>query len=592
MKRIQFLIVLMFATMSIQSCRKDGDIFEVTPPTIINPTEFGTNVQSSVIGTVVDENGEAIADATVTLNNLAASTDEFGVFQFKDQTMHSGGTYVKVEKDGFFHGSRKFYPTTESTSKVNIELMTMNEVAYFSSTSAEKVEFEGVEIEFDNNGIMNEDGSDYEGNVKVFAKYLDPTMLETLNQMPGDLTAIDENDQRVSLTSYGMVTVELRDDAGNKLQVKTGSTAEITMPVPTEIIASAPETIPLWHFDENQGTWIEEGEATLIDGQYIGEVSHFSYWNCDVPSDFIHLSGTIYNRNIPVAGVLVKITLENDNASGSGYTNFDGVFGGFVPKGETLVIEIFDQCGNLLQTEVAGPYEEDTVLDPINLLITSQQVTLTGTVSSCDVELSDATYVLITQNGFTDIVFINDDNTFEANIFYCQDGDEVTVGAQDPLNQVASPNSTFSIEGDVDVGTLELCEQALFDRIYFKYGDQQYIAGTFDTFSIAHSINFTIVNQMGEPDHILYDIATVNWLDGTTYLYTLTYIEGMPMQTVTMPVLAGGFNASGIATIQKVTQGGIEYLTAFGTLPNITITDSLIYDPSYTDLFFSVTIEL
>ena len=74
--------------------------------------------------------------------------------------------------------------------------------------------------------------------------------------------------------------------------------ADIVMPVPSEILNSAPATIPLWHFDEDLGSWVEEGQATLVNGEYVGQVSHFSFWNYDVPSNFIHLSGSIFNIGV------------------------------------------------------------------------------------------------------------------------------------------------------------------------------------------------------------------------------------------------------------------------------------------------------
>lgn len=43
---------------------------------------------------------------------------------------------------------------------------------------------------------MRGDGSSNDGNVNVFAKYLEPAVLATLNQMTGDLTAIVQNDDR------------------------------------------------------------------------------------------------------------------------------------------------------------------------------------------------------------------------------------------------------------------------------------------------------------------------------------------------------------------------------------------------------------
>jgi len=195
----------MVVALAMQSCREDSDIINVTPPNTTTP-QFGMSIQGSVLGTVVDENGEVLEGATVTYGGLTEITDEYGVFQFNDTEMYTGGTYVEVEKDGYFHGSRKFYPTADAVSRVNVKMIPMVEVASFSSTVGDNVTFEGVKIAFGNNSIMNEDGSEYNGNVKVFAKYLDPTLLETLNEMPGDLTAMNADDERVILT----VEVDLR----------------------------------------------------------------------------------------------------------------------------------------------------------------------------------------------------------------------------------------------------------------------------------------------------------------------------------------------------------------------------------------------
>lgn len=588
MKSIKLLLLLMIVAIGMQSCREDSDIINVTLP----PTETGMNVQGSIFGTVVDQNGQAVADATVTYGDLTVASDQYGVFQFDDETLYTGGTYIKVEKEGYFNGSRKFYPSEGTTSRVNVELMAMVQVANFQSAAGEKVQFEGVEIAFGNDAIMRDDGSSYDGNVNVFAKYLEPTLLATLNQMPGDLTAIDQNDDRVILTTYGMITVELRDDAGLELQVKNGSTAEISMPVPVEILGNAPQTIPLWHFDEEIGTWIEEGEASLVNGAYVGQVSHFSFWNCDDPSKMIHLSGSILNRGVPVQGGLVKITLTNDNASGSGYTNNEGQFGGFVPKGEELLIEIFDHCGNLIYTITIGPFEENTVLDPFNLNITALQAILSGTVTSCDGSPSLATYVVIQQDDITSIVGLDDDNSFETNIFYCEEGEEITVGAEDPLNQLASANSVFTVEGNIDIGNLELCEESISQLLYYKYGDQEFLTNGIGQDSFFFGYNTQVINNPGSVDKVIYSVTILDWNTDNVYDFNLVYEEGMPMQQVTMPVPLGGFNASGTATIQKVQQGGEEYLTASGILSEMDIIDNALYDPSYNPLEFYTAIRL
>ncbi len=591
MKTIKLLILLMVASLGMQSCRKDSDIIEVTSPT----PEFGMNVQGSVMGTVIDENGLAVSEATVSFGNLTESTDQYGVFQFNDRTMHTGGTYIKVEKDGYFHGSRKFYPEANATSRVTIELMQMVEIVSFESIAGEKVQFEGVEIAFGNNSIMREDGSDYNGTVKVFAKYLDPTSLNILNQMPGDLTAVNAVDERVTLTTYGMVAVELRDDAGNELQVKTGMTVDIITPVPAEILPSAPQSIPMWHFDEDQGTWVEEGEATLVNGNYETTLGHFSFWNYDVPSNFIHLSGSVFNGGVPVENVLIKITNTDDGTVGSGITNGSGVFGGYVPNDVELTLEVFDQCGTLIYTTTVGLFNEDVVLDPFNLNILVDQVTISGTVTSCDGEPSNSTYVVVEQADYTSILSLNDDNTFDANIFYCNTESEITVGAVDPVNSLASANITYTIDGDIEGAVLDLCEESIIQHLYYEYGDQVYSSngssGQDSTFFF--DINYQVLNQPGEPIKRLYTIGLIDWANPNQIIdFSLLYEEGVPMQNVTMPVPWAGFKASGVATIQIVAQGGEEYIMASGTLSDIEETDSDLYDPSYAPLFFSAAIKL
>lgn len=579
----------MIVSLGMQSCRKDSSLVDVTPNTPVT----GLTVNGSVIGIVTDQNGQAVVDAVVTYGAVSQTTDEYGVFQFRNTELYADGTYIKVEKDGFFKGSRIFYPQDNATSRIEIELIPMVNVATFVSSAGEKVQFEGVELAFSNNSIMTESGEDFNGGVGVYAKYLDPTSIATLNQMPGDLTAINANQERVALSTFGMIAVELRDELGNKLQVKTGSTVDLTMPVPADLLGNAPETIPLWHFDEEQGTWVEEGQATLENGSYVGTVSHFSYWNCDVPSDFVHLSGTVFNRGIPVEGVLVKITVAGGSASGHGNTNNEGVFGGFVPKDVELIVEVFDHCGALIYTTVVGPFVDDVVLDPFNLSITSLQAIVEGSVSSCEGDPSNATYVVIGQDEFNYVTSLDEDDSFQTNIFYCEEGAEIVVGAEDPINQLASANSTFTIEGNINVGNLELCEESVSQHLYMEYGSE--VVNSFDPNAQDSLWNFTYSVQVinGPPQKEIYNLLALNWINSNlVYDFSVVYQEGVPVTTLNAIVPGAGFTASGEVSVQKISQAGVEYITVSGTLTDIQITDANLYDPSYTSLVFSMAVRI
>jgi len=122
----------------------------------------------------------------------------------------------------------------------------------------------------------------YTSDVEVFIKHIGTDEFS----MPGDLTAINQNDELEILHSYGMVFVEMYAEDGRKLNIADGMTARMSYEIPEDLLSNAPETIKMWWYDYDAGVWREGGEATREGSRWIGEVSHFSCWNFDlnVPS--------------------------------------------------------------------------------------------------------------------------------------------------------------------------------------------------------------------------------------------------------------------------------------------------------------------
>jgi hypothetical protein len=114
--------------------------------------------------------------------------------------------------------------------------------------------------------------------------------LATLNpsrrSLPGDYRAIDGNQNAVEMLSYGALYAQFRDSAGRPLNLKTGTSAEIQVPIPLEQQASAKASIAMWSYDEKRGIWVEEGKAikkqTPQGPMYVGKTKHFSTLNMDV----------------------------------------------------------------------------------------------------------------------------------------------------------------------------------------------------------------------------------------------------------------------------------------------------------------------
>ncbi len=77
------------------------------------------------------------------------------------------------------------------------------------------------------------------------------------------------------LESFGMVEVHATQQ-GEPIELK--SAAQLEFPV-----LPGTDKAALWHFDEDKGLWVQEGQLTITDGVARMSVAHFSWWNCDEP---------------------------------------------------------------------------------------------------------------------------------------------------------------------------------------------------------------------------------------------------------------------------------------------------------------------
>lgn len=379
-KRTHFFILFISTIVFIAGCKKD--IPEPSNPT--PPGLFGANKTTTVMGTVLDENGQPIEGATVTVGNITTQTNNNGMFSLANSPVFEKLGFVKVTKPGYFLGSRTFVPSNTG-NVVNIRLLTKTNVGSVSATQGGTIQSQGVAIDFAPNSFTK-NGSAYSGLVSVALKYINPESTFFADEMPGNLVAVQDGGMR-GLTSYGMIAVELTDNTGTELQIATGQTATVTFPLSTGLLNSAPQTIDLWSFDENNGYWKHEGVATLQGNSYTAQVSHFSFWNCDVPWATVMLNGRIKDNNgNPIQGANIIIQSSN-NGSAYSYSNANGEFGGYVPMNEALILSIQLLCNNAMQTVFTtqiGPFGVDTNLGDL-IVNNSQNTTIvTGTVVDCN----------------------------------------------------------------------------------------------------------------------------------------------------------------------------------------------------------------
>lgn len=391
MSKFKALTILLYLCSVLYfSCQKDSDDGNTPAPIGI----WGGSTRINIIGQVIDENGNAVSGAQVNAGGSLTTTNVMGVFVLNGVSAFENLGYVKVEKAGYFPGSRSFVPGS-STELVEIRLLTKTHAGTVSGSTGGTVYADGVSVELAPGSVVKSNNSVHTGKVRVYVSNIDPTSPDFNQEMPGNLIAVQDNQPR-GLTSFGMVAIELISGGGLPLKLAQGQTATVKFPIAQGLQASAPASIDLWSFDEENGYWKHEGQATRSGNEYIAEVSHFSFWNCDVPWDYILIDGLVkVTNNQPMPNATVTITGTNVG-SANDITNSQGEFGGYVPVNEVLSISVSCDCAGTDTTVYAaniGPFTSNTTLSQI--MINSQGFTIvTGTVVDCNNAALANSYVL------------------------------------------------------------------------------------------------------------------------------------------------------------------------------------------------------
>jgi hypothetical protein len=446
--KLKFLFLLFAAILF--SCENEDD----SP--IINVPNTGYNQGASVnrdfSGLILDLNGNPISGATVMIGSSSTQTSSNGLFVINDASVREKFAYIKVSKPGYIDGLRTLVPTT-GYNKVNIMLIPNTPIATIASGSESTVALpNGTQVKFDGS-FKDENGNAYSGSVQVGMYHLkssDPYLNEI---MPGSLLASNSSNQAKILETLGMLHVELTGSGGQKLNIANGHTAQISMEIDVTQSATAPSSIPLWSFNETTGMWKEEGSASKVGNKYVGNVSHFSWWNCDTPLDFCTLNAHVENNTgLPLINIRIDL-IRNVSAFApqrTAWTNEIGNATGLIPANEILTMKVYNNCGSLISTSNIGPFASGSNNNLPAVVIGSglSVTTITGTLQDCS------------GNNVTDgNVVIK--NTSSTNYFWQYYTQPVTNGSFSFTVDLCGSSQQFELFGEDYVG-LQTSDEILF----------------------------------------------------------------------------------------------------------------------------------
>lgn len=337
MKKIILNIILAVLVLFSFQCQKSFD------------SPFGSNngetllpdpITASVQGFVINEDGKAAEGAIVKIGSRSFVTDNRGYFRATDASLDKNASVVTAEKAGYFTAIRTF-SASKNLNQVVIKLIKKELIGTIQSSSGGKATLaNGASITLPAAAVVNKtSGVSYSGEIKVYAAYINPLAEDIAEILPGSFLAKDKNGKAVMLQSYGMLAVELSGASGEVLQIATGKEAEISSPIPASLQNSGAIEMPMWHMNEKTGLWEEEGVAKKVGTNYVGKVSHFSYWNMDFPGPRVNVTGLVKLSNGAAATnmhVIVTLATNSQQVIAGGYTDSAGYFYGSVPASTDL----------------------------------------------------------------------------------------------------------------------------------------------------------------------------------------------------------------------------------------------------------------
>jgi len=265
--KLIYLVMICSTIIISQGCKKDTN-------TSNPPTSSGL---INITGVVYGSKGAVQQGAQVSINGSTAFTDVEGVFRLKGVSAQIGLNYLQASLAGYFTSGKSFH--YETGSEVNVIITLAQRVLAGSinaGTGGEVTDTSGLKVLINPNSI--EGG--YQGAVNIYTHFINPTTQQGALEIPG-FDAENDNNQIGVLRSFGMSNIELEDNNGAPLKLAKSATAKLTFPVPNSLLSGADPVIAMWYFDESIGIWKEEGNATLVGGNYVGDVTHFSTWNVD-----------------------------------------------------------------------------------------------------------------------------------------------------------------------------------------------------------------------------------------------------------------------------------------------------------------------
>ncbi|MBC7863224.1 MAG: hypothetical protein IAF38_09630 [Bacteroidia bacterium] len=565
MKKFPHFILIIL--LSFFSCKKDtNDAPETTAPTT------GGNVSAKVLVQVTNTSGSALSGASVIIGSASATTDQNGLAYISASTFSAGRNLIKVSKSTYFKSYQLLEIANGSSYSVAVVLTPKTIAGSFSTAAGGTINAtNGGSVVFSASSIVDMNGNVYSGTVNVTAVYIAPNATNASSVLPNSFLGYNASSQLKFAENHGALVVELEGTSGQALQIASGNTAQIHIPVAASDLSTAPSSIPLYYFDESSGYWKEDGSAALTGGtEFVGTVSHFTFWMCPYVYNHFQLSGSVVCGANGLDGVKVSVYNQWGSYLGSVTTGPGGVWSGMIPETLTFNLVVSDICGSQVYTTGVGPFSSATNLPAMDICTGSVNYgVITGTFTDCNNQTDHNSYCRVQSNGLTKFIAPLPSGYFNSAVLFCTGSTSAVITGVNMSNNQVSIDTTMNIAPTMNFGTKQVCTTASEFCTFVLAGTNAYY--TENAFA-----NFTGVLDLTQ-NKIYLTVVSGQFMNETHFSVTIpntvagTYsVGGSPFS---YSFILSGNNGTVNLTVNLTNVGTAQGDAIEGTINNVTFVD-------------------
>ncbi len=322
MKNIAKLAALsaLFIVAMVAGCGGGGGSEPVTPP-VVQPPPPPPVVTGAISGKVISfSTGLGIVGASVSSGGATATTGAEGAYVLSGLAPNNRAV-ITVKAATFAEGMSVATVVVAGTATSVTKLLPVGVETTISNVAGGTVtDTSGARVALPANAFTGGAGS-----VTIALTAVNPSLDSSV--MPGDYTS---GGGTQAIESFGAIIVTPRDAAGAPVNLAAGKSAVIRIPATSRNGVFEP-TIPLLSLNPANGSWVQEGTATLggaaPNQYYEGTVTHFSAWNADRVIETITVTGCVKDAaGAGVSGVTVRSDGIDYSGSASASTDVSGTF--------------------------------------------------------------------------------------------------------------------------------------------------------------------------------------------------------------------------------------------------------------------------